>query len=153
MTTGYTANTYWRHTSTMKHLASSILLVVGCASSVYAAPPAESATPEWAAVTGTGQFSCGKFIEYKTANNKMQMELFVQWIGGFMTAYNFRGNFGKQWWRLDSGVVHSLPDFPTIILYVDKHCHAHPLDTVLDATMALIQDSGGNVVWKDYKAH
>jgi len=107
--------------------------------------------PVPAIVIGVGQFSCGQFIEHKATNNAAQMNLYLQWIDGFMVAYNVRSNFGKTWTRQTSGNLASLPDAPTIYLYVEKHCNAHPLDTVLDATFSLVKDMGGEVVWKTYK--
>jgi hypothetical protein len=37
---------------------------------------------------GTGQFSCGKFIDYHKENNSAQLDMIVQWFWGFLTAYN-----------------------------------------------------------------
>ena len=130
------------------------VVALACAifTSTIAAPkqPVDTA-PDLVMVTGVGQLSCGEFLEHKASGNSMQMFLYQQWIYGFMVAYNMRSNFAKTWRRLTSGNLSGMPDGPTILLFVESHCRAHPLDKVLDSTFALIADMGGEVLWKARK--
>jgi len=62
---------------------------------------------------GSGGLSCGKFIDYqKQPNNKAQMDALVQWVWGFISAYNARGFFDVTVQREVSQV--SPPDESTV---------------------------------------
>ena len=136
----------------MKPTFAVLAVFLSAAVSSMAAPAQHvDRAPSPALITGMGVYSCGQFIEHKATNNAALMSLYLQWIKGFMVAYNVRSNFGKTWTRTTSGNLESLPDESTIYLYVEKHCNAHPLDTVLDATFSLVKDIGGEVIWKTYK--
>lgn len=125
-----------------------IALLLACALRPCAAEPAVDTAPSIVNVIGTGGFSCGQFIEYQKINNPAQMDLIVQWVWGFITAYNFRSNFGTQWRRLSSV---NPPDNPTILLFLETYCRSHPTDTLVDGTFALLQTLGAPVVWKNRK--
>jgi hypothetical protein len=108
--------------------------------------PSESVdiTPDYSAVIGTGQFSCGKFVEYQEAKNSAQLDLIVQWTWGFLTAYNTRGNFGPTWKRVKH--VNNMPDSASVILYLDSYCRKYPMDSVLNGVFSIIKDIGGEIV-------
>lgn len=110
--------------------------------------PVAAQAQDRAAVIGTGQFSCGKYVQYKADNNRAQMDVITQWVWGFMTAYNFRGNFGARYKSVKSGNLATLPDDSTVSLYLENFCRKNPLATVLDGTMELIRDMGGQVAWR-----
>lgn len=98
---------------------------------------------------GTGTLSCGEFIKQKEANNSTQMDLFVQWSWGFMSAYAMRDNFTVRWkGPSKTGNLTTMPDSSTVLLFLEKHCRENPLDNVLSATVALTKALGGNIVWK-----
>jgi hypothetical protein len=92
-------------------------------------------------IMGTGGFSCGRFMQYQRMlpNNEAQMELLVQWVWGFLAAYNERGRF-------DAGgqVVSQLipPDSATVLLFLNRHCMQHPQSTVAEGTLALLKSLG-----------
>jgi hypothetical protein len=120
------------------------------ATSKSAAQP--SPTPPTVSYIGTGTLNCGTFIQYKEAGNREQLDLFVQWVWGFMSAYTFRSHFVKKWeGPAQNGNIAELPESPTVLLYLEKHCRERPLDKIVDATIALLQASGGNVIWKPNK--
>lgn len=118
-----------------------ILLVLSTASSICA----YASEPNYVPVIGTGQFSCGKFIEYRDQGNSSQIELVVQWTWGFLTAYNFKSNFGPSI-KKSQFVVHP-PDSPSVALYLETYCRKHPVNNVMDGVFNLINDTGGQVVW------
>jgi hypothetical protein len=128
----------------MRYLMASVLCAL--ALGVGAAQPTDAA-PDFAPIIGTGQFTCGQFMEYREQKNPRQHDVIVQWVWGFLSAYNVRGNFGTQWQRLSH--IDSLPDSPTVLLYLEAHCRKYPLDTVLDGTFALIVELHGSIAWKD----
>lgn len=96
---------------------------------------------------GTGTASCGKFTQWKQNNNPQQMDLVVQWVWGFLSAYNSYGYFGNKF----HAVTHlaDMPDSPTVLLYVESYCKKAPLDSVNEAAWSLIRDLHGTVVWND----
>ncbi|WJF91160.1 hypothetical protein QS306_05855 [Paraburkholderia bonniea] len=100
--------------------------------------------PDISFQVGTGGFSCGKFINYKQLNNAVQDQLVVQWVWGFLSAYNFRGNFGAKWHRVPH--IENLPDEATVLLFLETHCRQHPTDTVMMGTLALIKELHGQVI-------
>ena len=101
-------------------------------------------------IIGVGQMSCGKFIDYKNKGNKVQLDLFVTWTWGFLSAYNFRGNFGSHYSNV-SNLIDNLPDSETVILFLTKDCENHPLGNVLQGVMRLIKSLGGEIVTKNFK--
>jgi hypothetical protein len=95
---------------------------------------------------GTGGFSCGKFVEYEQKpNNELQMDLVVQWVWGYLVAYNSRGIFDARIGRAVNQVA--LPDSPTVLLYLKQFCDKYPLSYVANGTTALLKELGGRVVW------
>jgi hypothetical protein len=93
---------------------------------------------------GTGGLSCGKFIDYqKQPNNKAQMDALVQWVWGFISAYNARGFFDVTVQRQVSQV--SPPDESTVLLFMGQFCARAPASYLVSGTLALIKDLGGAV--------
>lgn len=110
---------------------------------------AQSREPHLIHFIGTGTLSCGEFIKYKEESNNDQLDLFVQWSWGFMSAYSLRANFVPQWRGVSkTGDLGRMPDRSTVLLFLEKHCRERPLDNVLAATVALTKALGGNIVWK-----
>lgn len=109
--------------------------------------PASSATPgDHVPFTmiGSGGLSCGKFIDYqKQPNNKTQMDALVQWVWGFISAYNARGFFDVTVQREVNQV--SPPDESTVLLFMGQFCARAPGSYVVSGTLALIKDLGGAV--------
>lgn len=106
---------------------------------------AKDTRPAIAYAIGTGTLSCGKLVSAERNHDEPQQELFVQWVWGFLVAYNMRSNFGKEWHRVSAI---SPPDYDSVLLYLGKYCAKYPLDSVMDATMSMIRDLGGRSIWK-----
>ncbi len=123
----------------MRYLTVFFLLVFTM--SAQAAQPME-APQDTVTIIGTGQFSCGLFIEYRKLNNPQQLTLIVQWVWGFFSAYNLHGNFGTQWHYIPKITP---PDSPTVLLYLETYCNKHPTNNIVQGTLALIQELGGSV--------
>jgi hypothetical protein len=93
---------------------------------------------------GRGGLSCGKFIDYqKQPNNKAQMDVLVQWVWGFISAYNARGFFDVSVQRQVSQVTP--PDESTVLLFMGQFCARAPTSYLVSGTLALIKDLGGAV--------
>jgi hypothetical protein len=99
-----------------------------------------------AATIGTGTFSCEKFTNYDAApNNSGQMNLIVQWVWGFMSAYNLRAAFAATF-QEDEAPNPALPrDASATLLFIREFCQKNPRSSVANATLALIGTSGGIV--------
>lgn len=123
----------------MRVLMASFLLAFSLVA--YAAKPLDRA-PDFVMARGTGQFSCGKYIEYQQQGNQLEDQLITQWVWGFIAAYNMRGNFGAQWQRVSHITP---PDQPTVVLYLKRYCNENPTKSVLTGTLALIRELGGAV--------
>ena len=89
-------------------------------------------------------------MQYMAENDPHQMDIIEQWVWGFMVAYNFRSNFRRNFERTTEGNLSTIPDGATVFLFLATHCQQHPLDNVLDGTIALIKQLGGQVDWKVY---
>lgn len=132
----------------MKKL-NSLILALFFSTAAYGQP--NSTKPFLISIIGTGQFSCGMYMEYKAKNDTQQMHLIAQWVWGFMSAYSARGNFGLKFKQPSEGNISTMPDEPTVLLFLAHHCEQHPLDTVMDGTFDLIKGMGGQINWKGYK--
>jgi hypothetical protein len=134
----------------MRTLIACLLVgVLLCASVVSAAPPSRESDDIASSIIGTGGMSCGKFIEYQRSNNTTQMNLFVQWVWGYLVAYNGRGFFDVKVGHAVSQV--NLPDEPTVLLFLEQFCQQNPLSNVANGTTALLKSLGGKVVWNPPK--
>jgi hypothetical protein len=83
---------------------------------------------------GTGSLSCGQFVEYQNQNNKAQVSTIVQWVWGYLSAYNSQAPRTK-------GI--NLPDEATVPLFVGEFCKRNPLSNVVTAAEAMIRKLGG----------
>jgi hypothetical protein len=113
--------------------------------------PARAASDDvFSSVVGSGGFTCGQFIQYHEApNNNAQMAVVVNWVWGYLVAYNHRGFFDVTVGHPVSQVVY--PDEPTVLLFVEQFCRKNPLSTVMNATNALLKNLSGRVVWRPTK--
>lgn len=93
---------------------------------------------------GTGGLSCGKFIDYQNQpNNKAKIDMVVQWVWGFISAYNARGFFDVNV-RQEVGQVKP-PDDSTVRRFMGQFCSRDPSSYVVSGTLALIKARGGAV--------
>jgi hypothetical protein len=132
----------------MNRFALLLILAVAVPFTVVQAgePTAQQLKPIQSVISGTGGFSCGQFIEYEKQGNPQQMDLIVQWVWGFLVAYNSRGFFNNN---IGHDVIQvTLPDSPTVLLFISEFCKRRPLSNVVGATTELIQSLGGPIVWR-----
>ena len=119
--------------------------MVSAAQQPVSPPVTEPSDVVW--LIGTGQFSCGKFIDYQRQKNEAQLNLIVQWIWGFISAYNMRGSFHAK--SVQTTQITDVPDQPSVLLYVEKYCDAHPTDKLTQATFSLMKTIGAEIDWRD----
>lgn len=74
----------------MNRTSALLMALVVVAEPAFAAEPTAKDNIQ-TSVIGTGQFSCGQYIEYEKQSNPAQIDLIVQWVWGFLVAYNYRG--------------------------------------------------------------
>lgn len=89
------------------------------------------------ATWGIGQISCGRFIqerERRAGAHGPYDATFRQWLLGFITALN--------WMDPDRRDLLEGSDAEGAMLWVENYCRAKPLDTFLDAALALRQELG-----------
>ncbi|MGO9804552.1 MAG: hypothetical protein ACLPTM_09270 [Steroidobacteraceae bacterium] len=111
---------------------------------LFSAPTEAAEQASGVGTIGTGTFSCEKFSKYDGApNNSGQMALVVQWVWGFMSAYNTRAAFSPTYQEQDAPNPISPPDSATILLFIRKHCETNPQSNVASATLELIGTLGG----------
>ena len=97
-------------------------------------PVAAAANAQGVAVQGIGTTSCGKYIERRATSNPAQDGATASWVWGYMAEFNMESKYPT---------TANLPDQPSTLAYIDKHCRENPLDNVLAATMALVKALGG----------
>lgn len=85
-------------------------------------------------VQGAGNYSCGKYLELRAAQNHVQDEVFVSWIWGYISGFNM---------EVQQPTTHDGPDEASTLAYVDRYCRENPLHNVISATVALISELGG----------
>lgn len=83
-------------------------------------------------IMGTGAFSCGQWVESRALKEEAVDGILIQWQLGFLSGMNFKGNSIKE--------MVILPDAPSILLYMDNYCKAHPLEKVMEGSLALYQE-------------
>jgi hypothetical protein len=81
---------------------------------------------------GVGAVNCGEYL--KARESRQDVGEAVRWVWGYVSGYN-------QWSTYPQ--INVFPADSTVIAYLDKHCRDNPLDSVLQATMAMIADMGG----------
>jgi len=125
----------------MKGYCAPAALLVLCSTSAIADDKTQTV-----ATIGTGTFSCEKFIKYDAApKNSDQMNLIVQWVWGFISAYNLRAAFSSTFQENDAPNSVSPPDSAATLLFIRTFCQKNPLSNVASATLDLIGASGGIV--------
>ncbi|HWY14724.1 MAG TPA: hypothetical protein VNX86_06250 [Rhizomicrobium sp.] len=82
-------------------------------------------------VLGPGNWSCGKWTADSSSGEVSKFQE-IGWVQGFLTAYN------DYVWKGQS--VMGSVDGPGVTAWTNNYCTAHPLDTIGDATHALILD-------------
>jgi len=88
-------------------------------------------------VLGTGQLQCGKWSIAREQKDEVQVELFKQWLVGWVVSYNYyEGERGSKRYV-------NQPDFDSATAYLDKFCADRPLTTVALGAAQLIEDLGG----------
>jgi len=92
-------------------------------------------------VQGTGSLSCGKWLSAREAKNEAQVNLFVQWVSGWIVSYNYYLTPGTTKARART------PDLETITAFVDKFCRENPLKVVAFAAAELVEQLGGKKAW------
>ena len=78
--------------------------------------------------------SCGTYLEHRTENNPDQSTAYAMEVRGYLSGFNM-GTSGKP--------TTSIPDRETVLAYMDKYCHDHPLDFMQQGMFALRKDLGG----------
>lgn len=108
-------------------------------------------SPEgYISLRGVGQFNCGQYMTAINDKNEAQLNLYSQWIWGYIAAYQMRGQFGSGGSlskKQSTGNI-TTPDQETVQLFMKKHCSENPLSNVLAGTISLIEKSGGLVSQK-----
>jgi len=92
--------------------------------------------------TGTGQLTCGEWAEAVNYRNDNQQNVVVQWLAGYIGAYNY---YSPEEFRITSS------DLATIKLWLTTYCNNNPLHRVFMAGSALIEDLGGNKALHEWK--
>jgi hypothetical protein len=100
---------------------------------VIGAHPSPAADSKCAVDTlGDGQTPCGKWLEARERNQEQQVQMYLGFLAGFMTARNYyvAGNAGTG-------------DVPAIRAYMDRYCRKYPSDLLLYAAIDLVRQTGG----------
>ena len=82
-------------------------------------------------VLGAGPNSCGQWTQDKAANSNLR-DLDVQWLLGFVSAYNF--------YESAKGDETNGPDNQGLISWVDNYCAQHPLEQISTAAIELVTE-------------
>jgi len=113
---------------------------------LFSAPINAADKTQGVGTIGTGTFSCEKFTKYDGApNSSGQMDLVVQWVWGFVSAYNIRAAFSATYQDDDAPNPVSPPNAASLLAFIRKHCEKNPASNVTDAAVDLIGTLGGIV--------
>ena len=93
--------------------------------------------PSFQLATVQGLSSCGEYLEARKSN-EIGVNVIAAWVNGYISANNFYSSKPSTGLK---GIA--IPDRPTILAYLDKHCLAYPLDNVFQSTAILVGDLGG----------
>jgi hypothetical protein len=110
---------------------------------------AQATEPRPYRIDGAGSVSCSDAVHTlstREANEQSRVNAWqlVQWVRGYLAAYNARGAFDDPSHVRDASSVEP-PDEATIYLFVNSYCHKHPTASVIHPTEALLRDLGGKV--------
>lgn len=78
-------------------------------------------------LAGLGLQSCGKYIDLRRSQNKLNEMATASWVQGYLTAFNMmRGQAGQERFLI--------PEPDTLLLMIEKACLANPELNVMLAT-------------------
>ncbi|WP_143435784.1 hypothetical protein [Hydrogenophaga sp. IBVHS2] len=85
-------------------------------------------------LNGAGAASCGKYLEHRAFQNQSFNDLYMSWLQGYLSGINITRA------RTNRSELRELPDGPSMLAYVDKHCREAPLtDVWLGAERMLLE--------------
>lgn len=90
-------------------------------------------------IAGAGTHSCGKWLDAK--NDKASRYQFQQWVFGFVSGMNWATK-GRQATPVDNEAMTA---------FIDLYCTNNPLRTVLAASEALVEETGGPKASHEWK--
>lgn len=79
-------------------------------------------------IYGAGSFSCGKWLENRREQGGWAQVANTTWVAGYVTAAQDHGGLNLK-----------TSDTNAMEAFVDKHCRENPLDSILDASRALVR--------------
>ena len=103
---------------------------------------ASYAQQEGTVIIGAGSLSCGKWLEAR--NNPRMHDQFEQWVLGYMSGINWAAWTKKQ-------KQADLPDAEAALAFIDQYCRNNPLDPIVAAAAALVQEIGGPKAFHKWK--
>ena len=96
---------------------------------VVATIAASEATAANKLVYGAGFVTCGEWQEYRTTGNKPGSYQAQAWVDGYLSGLNSAGN--------GADFLAPKPSSIAFYIWIDNYCAQHPLDPLVEATMAL----------------
>jgi hypothetical protein len=81
-------------------------------------------------IIGAGVNSCGKFIESRRNNNKLDYLTHLCWMGGFITSVNVN--------NADTYNLIGHTDMDGVMLWMENYCQRNPLDTFTNAAQSFV---------------
>ena len=94
-------------------------------------------------VMGTGNLSCGAWVEARGSSNKAQTDLMVQWSAGYLS--------GRNYYLYKTATQISAGDLPTISLWHDTYCRNNPIHNLFFSSSAFIEELGGEKALHSWK--
>lgn len=85
-------------------------------------------------VSGMGRASCGEYLEDRGKRSQTQDGIYATWAWGYISGFNMEALYPT---------TTQLPDMPSTLAFLDKHCRENPLDNLINASNALITALGG----------
>jgi hypothetical protein len=105
--------------------------VVCCAIALATLPISPVAAAEAPIVLGLGSQACGKWL-LDRAENKIPAVAEESWVTGYVTAFN---NYASETGNVSAGA-----NITALSVWIDDYCKAHPLDSLFQASNALIKE-------------
>jgi hypothetical protein len=91
---------------------------------------------------GAGTNSCGRWLEKRTDPLTHYQQ--AQWVYGFVSGIN--------WASWSAGKEQAKPlDFDAAVAFIDQYCRNNPLDPLVSAAAALVQETGGPKAFHKWK--
>lgn len=85
-------------------------------------------------VAGAGAQSCGAYLKDRSDRIDGLDRMYLSWLQGFLSGMN------TYVVESTAGRSRAIPDGPTLMAYVDKHCRDNPLHSVQRAAIYLYSD-------------